>query len=81
MEKSWVMTEDERLQMLKNRIEKRKQEEEVCVKTSVKPKEFYANKYEADFSQINTFLSEEEVNIKLNKLFYIMITAFPVRLN
>ena len=62
MEKSWVMTEEERMQMLKNRIEKRKQEVEISVKPSVKPNEFYADKYEADFSQINAFLNEEEVN-------------------
>lgn len=61
MEKSWVMTEEERMQMLKNRIEKRKQEEEVYLKTSVKQNEFYIGRYEPDISQVNAFLKQEEV--------------------
>lgn len=61
MEKSWVMTEEERMQMLKNRIEKRKQDDVLPVKTLVKSNEFHIDKYEADISQINTFLTGEEV--------------------
>ena len=61
MEKSWVMTEEERMQMLKNRIEKRKQEEGVFLQTSVKQNEFYISKYEPDISQITAFLKQEEV--------------------
>ncbi len=63
MEKSWVMTEEERMQMLKNRMEKRKQEEETIFKTQVKLNQSCETNpiYEPDLSQINTYLTEEEV--------------------
>jgi hypothetical protein len=63
MEKSWVMTEEERMQMLKNRMEKKKQEEETIFKTQVKLNQNCETNstYEPDLCQINTYLTEEEV--------------------
>jgi hypothetical protein len=81
MEKSWVMTEEERMQMLKNRMEKRKQEEETIFKTQVKLNQSCETNptYEPDLCQINTYLTEEEVRyFSINLIFYSLVHAFNV---
>ncbi|CAG2169241.1 unnamed protein product, partial [Oppiella nova] len=78
MEKSWVMTEEERMQMLKNRIEKRKLDESdgMCAppeakqhinnyspNTSNDRKYDTITKYEPNITEINTYLTKDEVKL------------------
>lgn len=55
MEKNWVMTEEERLRMLRNRIERRKQEESSKTNRS-------EQKYEPEINDIKNYLSDEDVS-------------------
>ncbi|CAG2117236.1 unnamed protein product [Medioppia subpectinata] len=70
MEKTWVMSEEERMQMLKNRIEKRKHEDTGLGPNTPQPKhhEFRynndrPNRYQPNISQINTYLTIDEVKL------------------
>jgi hypothetical protein len=80
MEKSWVMTEEERMQMLKNRIEKRKLDESdgMCAPPSAKQhinnyspntsndrKYDTITKYEPNITEINTYLTKDEVIVDI----------------
>lgn len=61
MEKSWVMTEEERLQMLKNRLDKKKQQNDLLL-----PKVHSSNNllsYTPDIKSINNYLNNQEVNL------------------
>ncbi|XP_054168070.1 thyroid hormone receptor beta-like [Oppia nitens] len=63
MEKSWVMTEEERVKMLKNRVSKRKLSDTVC---EIKPKDLKCEnvfKYKPNINQIHSFLKEDEVKL------------------
>ncbi|KAI1293538.1 Vitamin D3 receptor B [Halotydeus destructor] len=66
MEKSWVMTEEERLHMLKTRLEKRQKQEvdEGSVSGSSPAKRLNRLKhhYEADVNLIGSYLSQRDVN-------------------
>lgn len=69
MEKSWVMTESERLQMLKTRMEKKqKQRSEYGTDYKRQPRirshHGYRNEYEPDINFIRNHLSENEVSDK-----------------
>ncbi|RWS24076.1 Vitamin D3 receptor B-like protein [Leptotrombidium deliense] len=65
MEKSWVMTEEERLQMLKSRLEKRQKQD---VKDTCKTQIFEESRrhkydFEPDISVINNYLTDAEINL------------------
>lgn len=67
MEKSWVMTEEERLQMLKSRLEKKKMEKmslvNKCKLKEIKRFGRIKNEYEPDINIVHNYLSEEDVSV------------------
>ncbi|RWS14808.1 Vitamin D3 receptor B-like protein [Dinothrombium tinctorium] len=67
MEKSWVMTEEERLQMLKTRLEKRQRQDakESCKSMSKQLEDLprYKCDFEPDIGLINKYLSEDEISL------------------
>lgn len=70
MEKSWVMTEEERLQLLKSRMEKRKrQESESHTKAQNKSGFFLGMGHEPDLNQLNNFLTLAEASKTLSNYF------------